>query len=210
MPWCQIDARPSPCWFDRTSASWIILCNAHIVLWPSNKLWLIKFVRSAPGWFLCYWQRFLLIQIRAISTSYYSKYQNIFALVCTVFMMMSSNGNIFHVTGQSPHKGQWRGALMFPLICVWINSWENNREAGDLRCCRAHYDVTVMLWKTRTCLWYLVKTTAVDGIDIVLPEYSGFSTRRFRNHTPILCSLPWYQVKKYYWCEQFSMTNIGQ
>ena len=25
----------------------------------------------------------------------------------------------------SPHKGQWRGALMFSLICVWINSWIN-------------------------------------------------------------------------------------
>ena len=45
----------------------------------------------------------------------------------------------------SPHKGQWRGALMFPLICVWINGWVNNREAGDLRRYRAHYDVIVML-----------------------------------------------------------------
>ena len=33
----------------------------------------------------------------------------------------------------SPHKGQWRGALMFSLIYVWIISWVNNREAGDLR-----------------------------------------------------------------------------
>ena len=23
----------------------------------------------------------------------------------------------------SPHKGQWRGALMFSLICVWIKDW---------------------------------------------------------------------------------------
>ena len=30
------------------------------------------------------------------------------------------------------------------LICVWINSWVNNREAGDLRRYRAHYDVTVL------------------------------------------------------------------
>ena len=44
----------------------------------------------------------------------------------------------------SPHKGQWRGALMFYLICVWINGWVNNREAGDLRRYRAHYDVTEM------------------------------------------------------------------
>ena len=41
----------------------------------------------------------------------------------------------------SPHKGQWRGALMVSLICVWINNWVNNREAGDLRRHRGHYDV---------------------------------------------------------------------
>ena len=45
----------------------------------------------------------------------------------------------------SPHKGQWRGALMFSLIC--INGWVNNGEAGDLRRYRAHYDVTVILRK---------------------------------------------------------------
>ena len=46
----------------------------------------------------------------------------------------------------SPHKGQWRGALIFSLICVWINGWVNNREAGDLRRYRAYYDVIVMIW----------------------------------------------------------------
>ena len=48
---------------------------------------------------------------------------------------------LFH---RSPHKGQWRGALMFSLICAWINCWANNCEAGDLTRHRAHYDVTVM------------------------------------------------------------------
>ena len=47
----------------------------------------------------------------------------------------------------SPHKGQWRGALMFSLIYAWINDWVNNREAGDLRRQRGHYDVIVM------CTW---------------------------------------------------------
>ena len=47
--------------------------------------------------------------------------------------------------GNSPgHKGQWRGALMFSLICAWTNAWVNNREAGDLRRHRSHYDVIVM------------------------------------------------------------------
>ena len=73
--------------------------------------------------------------------------------VVVFIMMTSSNGNIFRVTGplcgefpvNSPHKGQWRGALMFSLICVWINDWVNNREADDLRRHRGHYDVNVMI-----------------------------------------------------------------
>ena len=78
----------------------------------------------------------------------------------------------------SPHKGQWRGALMFSFICAWINGWVNNREAGDLRRDRAHYHVIVMgivcqkqisragtsnhipqiLWDVITCPcpWYLL------------------------------------------------------
>ena len=44
----------------------------------------------------------------------------------------------------SPHKGQWRGALMFSLICAWINGWVSYRGAGNLRRHIAHHDVTVM------------------------------------------------------------------
>ena len=44
----------------------------------------------------------------------------------------------------SPHKGQWRGALMFSLSCAWTNGWVNNRDAGDIRRHRVHHDVTVM------------------------------------------------------------------
>ena len=44
----------------------------------------------------------------------------------------------------SPHKGQWRGALMFSLICTWTNGWVNIRKAVDLGSNRAHYDITVM------------------------------------------------------------------
>ena len=52
----------------------------------------------------------------------------------------------------SPHKGQWCGALVFSLICAWINGWVNNLEAGDLRRNHAHYDVTVMI---QLCLWFV-------------------------------------------------------
>ena len=46
----------------------------------------------------------------------------------------------------SPHKGQWRGALMFSLICAWTSVWAHTRDAGDLRHHSAHYDVTAMWW----------------------------------------------------------------
>ena len=45
----------------------------------------------------------------------------------------------------SPHKGQWRGGLMFSSIYAWINRWANNGNTGDLRRHSAHYDVIVMI-----------------------------------------------------------------
>ena len=45
----------------------------------------------------------------------------------------------------SPYKGQWRGAVMFSLIDARINGWVNNREAGDLKRHRVHYEVIVMI-----------------------------------------------------------------
>ena len=80
--------------------------------------------------------------------------------ICATFMMTSSNGNIFRVTGHL--YGEFAGDLWIPrtkasnaelwwvFICAWINGRVNNREAGDLRRHRAHYDATVMLLRVRT------------------------------------------------------------
>ena len=62
----------------------------------------------------------------------------------------------------SPHKGQWRGALMFPLICAWTNAWMNNREAGDLRRNRAHYDVIVMIFCFLPCI-YMINSLMISA-----------------------------------------------
>ena len=56
----------------------------------------------------------------------------------------------------SPHKGQWRGALMFSLICVWINGWVNSREAGDLRRHLAHFRPS---WRHRNEIWQVSCST---------------------------------------------------
>ena len=60
------------------------------------------------------------------------------------YMMTSSNGDIFHVTGplcgnptvtsDSPYKDQSQGALMFSLICTWTNGWANNWDANECKC----------------------------------------------------------------------------
>ena len=62
----------------------------------------------------------------------------------SIYMMTSSNGNIFRVTGHLCGEFTGPGALMLSLRCVWINDRVNNREAGDFRRYRAHYDVIVM------------------------------------------------------------------
>ena len=63
----------------------------------------------------------------------------------TFFVSLANGVGNSPIPVNSPQKGQWRGALMFSFICVWINGWVNNREAGDLRRYRIHYDVTVMI-----------------------------------------------------------------
>ena len=115
-------------------------------------------------------------------------------------LMTSSDGNIFRVTGpfwpvtrsfdvffdlclrgihrssvNSPHKGQWRGALMFSFICAWINGWVNNRETGDLRRHRANYDVVVV---TFLCLEEMGENNNLNapGIVSVSPFFHNYVT----------------------------------
>ena len=76
-------------------------------------------------------------------------------------MMTSWNGNIFRVTdplcGES--TSQWRGALIFSLMCAWTNSSKNGRGAGDLRL--HDVNVTYMSWisavyvKTKINFWHM-------------------------------------------------------
>ena len=82
------------------------------------------------------------------------------------FMMTSSNGNIFRVTGRlcgeftrhrwiPPTKVSDAEHWCFFFICSWIKGWANNGEAGNLRRHRTHYDVTVMC-RTGSSLIYKV------------------------------------------------------
>ena len=81
----------------------------------------------------------------------------------------------------STHKGQWRGALMFSFICVWINGWVSNREADDLRRYRAHYDVIVIVWGMipTTCAISVLKDERKSTISYV--SLNLFSTTMLKN-----------------------------
>ena len=48
------------------------------------------------------------------------------------------------VTGEFPSQRSATRSFAVSLICAWRKSWVNNRDAGDLRRHRAHYDVTVI------------------------------------------------------------------
>ena len=84
----------------------------------------------------------------------------------------------------SPHKGQWRGALMFSLICVWINGWVNNREAGDLRRHRGHYDVNVMNIKKAFVFLGFIITIMRPCYISYGNSYTGKMTYSYWNPTP--------------------------
>ena len=81
----------------------------------------------------------------------------------------------------SPHKGQWRGALVFPLICTWKTGTLNSRVAGDLRLHRSHYNVTVM-----NADFYVFSMNQVLNKPVVLPLISEDITlmRRHWNGYP--------------------------
>ena len=49
------------------------------------------------------------------------------------------------VTGEFPTQRPVTRSFDVVLICTWINDGVNNREAGDLRRHRVHYDVTVLI-----------------------------------------------------------------
>ena len=67
----------------------------------------------------------------------------------------------------SQHKGQWREALMFSLICARINGWVNNGEAGELWRYRAHCDVIVMFFPSFCYCRYTLKLRGFNTVQIL-------------------------------------------
>ena len=102
--------------------------------------------------------------------------------------MTSSNGNFSALlaicAGNSPVPGEFPAqspvtrSFDVSLICR-INGWVNNREAGDLRRIRTHYDVIVMLTLARKPMLHQQK-------DQQLPYWSIFII----SSDPIIMMIP--------------------
>ena len=58
------------------------------------------------------------------------------------------------VTGEFPSQRPVTQSFDFCLIYAWTNGWVNNRETGDLRRHRAHYDVIVLAVRITDPLWW--------------------------------------------------------
>ena len=105
----------------------------------------------------------------------------------------------------SPQKGQWRGAKMFSLICTWINGWLNNREAGDLRRHRTHYDVIVM--KILLATWGIVTIICVSELSTLAMVMACLVPRH--NLNPCWLFVSWETDKLKYQTLQESAFESG-
>ena len=108
----------------------------------------------------------------------------------------------------SPHKGQWRGALVFSLICACINGWVNIHEAGDLKRHRTLYNV----------LWWLMGTLIqYDKYDRIhkLPNILPTPADTWRNNNVTKKRRPSHDVTiarvyiRSIWLSQFDISQIN-
>ena len=62
----------------------------------------------------------------------------------------------------SPRKGQWRGALMFSLICAWTNGWVNHRRLFETP--------SQSLWRHCNDESFCDCLIVIEAVDALLPN----------------------------------------
>ena len=105
----------------------------------------------------------------------------------------------------SPHIGQWRGALMFSFICAWVNGGVNNREAGDLRRHRAHYDVIV---RVKHVFWIKISWKFVSRRPINTMQWMmAWLTDSYMHATNGYPNQRWHVVLTHAWVTRLQKVN---
>ena len=113
-----------------------------------------------------------------------------FALLCIVWISGDQKWPccLYHFFVINTVEFPSQRPVVFSLICAWINGWANDREAGDLRRHRAHYDVIVMNEKVGimiTLRFQLMLATAYsaandDKVVIKTTPYAFMNTTALR------------------------------
>ena len=136
------------CWLNRDKIKFlsysIKIIYREIFLWK----WWAKYYDPKLYWMMCWFFNMSLVKKNKISSNIDS-IQYVRETILNTFhgevikwkhfpLYWIFVRGIHRSPANSPHKGQWSGALMFSVICVWPNSWVNNHNAGDLTRRRAH------------------------------------------------------------------------
>ena len=110
------------------------------------------------------------------------------------------------VTDDFPTQRPVTRSLMFSLICTLNNCWVNNREAGDLRRQRAHYDVVAMESHFSTTVIPVTKIKRYHGhlisMEITIPGKTVFMLKRTQlktNLTPSMRPIDAYMIHVCMW-----------
>ena len=90
----------------------------------------------------------------------------------------------------SPYKSQWRGALMFSLMCAWFSLLGKQSRGGDLRRHCAHNDVIVM--KLKPCIYTIIWPQSTY-ITIPFPKFLLVTSRGRHgvSNQPTVCLMPY-------------------
>ena len=123
-----------------TAVLFVWICFQYPEICNELNIWISRFISEHPRWRHHANGMETLFALQTLCEDVPSGFpsQNIFRVTIPFL------GRIHRSPMDSLHKGQWRRALMFPLMCAWTISWGNNRDAGDLRRHRAHFDVTII------------------------------------------------------------------
>ena len=86
----------------------------------------------------------------------------------------------------SPHKGQWRWALMFSLIFDWINSWAKHQSSASLAFVRGIHRGPVNSPHKGQWRWALMFSLIFDWINSWANNREAGNLRHHRAHYDVI------------------------
>ena len=122
---------------------------------------------------------FVVVMLIVYGVLYWISDEDVFISAWWCYQMETFYALLTICGGNSPVTGEFpaQSPVMLSLICAWINGLINNREVGDLRRHRAHFDVTVMMFRIWLTLNSIIELVPMEPPGIPLVTWMG-------NHTP--------------------------